>query len=29
MKYKLNIMLFPLTGFAEIVWDLGTKVVAA
>ena len=29
MKYKLKSVLFPLTGFAEMVWDIGTKVVAA
>ena len=29
MKNKLNTMLFPLTGFAEVVWDIGTKVAAA
>ena len=29
VKYKLKTVLFPLTGFAEMVWDIGTKVVAA
>jgi hypothetical protein len=29
MKNKLNTVLFPFTGFAEMVWDIGTKVAAA
>ena len=29
MKNKLNTVLFPFTGFAEMVWDIGAKVAAA
>jgi hypothetical protein len=29
MTNKLNTILFTLTGFAEMVWDIGTKVAAA
>ena len=29
MKNKLNTVLFPFTGLAEMVWDVGAKVGAA
>ena len=29
MKNMLNTILFPFTGFAEMVWDIGAKVAAA